>query len=76
MPEIDERLEKCFALVFPKLRSSQIRTASTEVVDEWDSLASIRLAVVVEEEFGIKIPADDLPELMSFREFEGYLSSR
>ncbi|HKR26456.1 MAG TPA: acyl carrier protein [Acidobacteriaceae bacterium] len=76
MPEIEERLEKCFALVFPKLRSTQIRTASTDDVDDWDSLASIRLAAVVEEEFGIKIPADDLPELMSFRDFEGYVSSR
>ncbi|HEV2278295.1 MAG TPA: acyl carrier protein [Acidobacteriaceae bacterium] len=76
MPEIEERLEKCFALVFPKLRSAQIRSASTEDIDDWDSLASIRLAAVVEEEFGIKIPADDLPELMSFRDFEGYVSSR
>lgn len=76
MPEIEKRLEKCFALVFPKLRSSQIRSASTEDVAEWDSLASIRLAVVIEEEFGVKIPADDLPELMSFRDFEGYVSSR
>ena len=76
MPEIEERLEKCFALVFPKLHSAQIRSASTEDIDDWDSLASIRLAAVVEEEFGIKIPADDLPELMSFRDFEGYVSSR
>jgi hypothetical protein len=45
MPEIEERLEKRFALVFPKLRSNQIRSASTEDVDDWDSLASIRLAV-------------------------------
>ena len=76
MPEIEERLEKCFALVFPKLRSAQIRSASTEDVEDWDSLASIRLAAVVEEEFGIKIPADDLPDLMSFGDFEGYVSSR
>lgn len=73
MPDMEERLERCFAMVFPELRSAQIRSASTETVEDWDSLASITLAALIEEEFAIKVPADDLPSLLCFQDVVEYL---
>ena len=40
---------------------------STETVETWDSLTHIEIIVTVEEEFGIKIPQEKIPELKSFK---------
>jgi len=71
-----DRLVRCFASVFPELSESEIRTASTETVAEWDSLAAVTLMAVVEEEFATRISDFDLPELGSYAAFNDYLRAR
>jgi acyl carrier protein len=74
MPDVETRLAQCFAMVFPKLNPAAIRSASTDNVEQWDSLASITLAALIDEEFGIRIPPEELPGLLSFQEIAQYLS--
>jgi len=60
------RLARCFGLVFPELGPDEIPLASPSSVGTWDSLASINLVAVIEEEFGIQVELEELEEMMSF----------
>ena len=59
------RLARCFGLVFPELGPDEIPLASPSSVGTWDSLASINLVAVIEEEFGIQVELEELEEMMS-----------
>jgi acyl carrier protein len=74
MSEQEDRLVRCFASVFPALAPEEIRTASTESVGAWDSLAAVTLVAVVQQEFGVEIDLLDLPELTCFEALRTYLS--
>lgn len=74
--EVEHRLVRCFSLVFPNLAADEIRTASIETLDEWDSLASVTLVAVLQEGFGLEIDLGDLPELISFDAALRYLEVR
>ncbi|HEY3416851.1 MAG TPA: acyl carrier protein [Armatimonadota bacterium] len=73
MDPITTRLVACFQTVFPALSEGQARQASPASVAAWDSVAAITLVNVLEEEFGIEIDFELLPELTSFDRFEQYL---
>ena len=66
MPDPRFRLTRCFSVVFPDLTESEILRSSVASVSAWDSLASINLYSLVEEEFGIEISIQDLENLFSF----------
>jgi acyl carrier protein len=76
MREVEDRLIRCFAAVFPNLTVEEIRTASVKSVSAWDSLASVNLVAVIEQDFAVEIDLFDLPELDSFEAVRSYLSSR
>jgi acyl carrier protein len=76
MHDLDERLIRCFASVFPALSQEEIENASSESVGIWDSLSSVTLAAVVQEEFNVEIEPDALPDLDSFQAFRRYLDAR
>jgi acyl carrier protein len=61
------RLRTCFSRVFPNLTDEEILEARVEGIPEWDSLATVTLVSLVEEEFGVSVDLDDLEELMSFQ---------
>lgn len=73
MTETAETLMRCFAAVFPDLPADRIETASVDTVEEWDSIAAVTLAAVVEEEFGVTIDDTDLPDLTSFSAIHEHL---
>ena len=74
MSDHETQLIRCFASVFPALTPEQIRTASVQSLDAWDSLASVTLAAVVQQVFSVEIDLLDLSELDSFDAFRTYLS--
>jgi len=76
MRDQDERLIRCFESVFPALTQEEIESASSDSVGVWDSLSSVTLAAVIQEEFNVEIEPDALPDLDSFRAFRDYLSAR
>jgi acyl carrier protein len=66
MNDVRTKLVKCFAAVFPELTEKEIPLASTASVGAWDSLASVTLLSVLEEEFRVQIDPEDLDHLVSF----------
>jgi len=73
MSEYDQRLMRCFSAVFPGLTSEEIRAISAESSGAWDSLSTVTLAALVQEEFGVDIDPEVLPQLDSFAAFQAYL---
>ena len=75
MSEVDDRLTRCFASVFPALSPEELRNASVETVPAWDSLAAVTLVAVLEEEFAMQIDLMDLAELTSYQAVRSYLQN-
>ena len=74
MDSTTARLGKCFATVFPDLTEEQTLQASSAGLTQWDSLATLNLLALIEEEFGVSIDLDDL-EAPSFKSFLGLIES-
>ncbi len=70
MDSREARLIRCFQIVFPDLQEKEIIMASASSVKAWDSLATVTLIGVIEEEFGIQLDLDNVEEMVSF---EGFL---
>ena len=76
MDNVEARLLRCFSVIFPEVNENDLRNASMENVEDWDSVATVTLINVVEEEFDIQIALEDVEDMMSFRLFLNYLKSR
>ena len=74
MSDHEDRLIRCFASVFPALSIDEIRGSSAQSEGIWDSLSSVTLAAVIQEEFNFEIDPEILPELNSFEAFRSYLT--
>jgi len=72
--EQENRLIRCFASVFPMLSEDEIRSASAEDGGVWDSLATVTLVPVIEEEFNVQIDLEAMLNLNSFAAFQNYLA--
>jgi acyl carrier protein len=72
--DVHARLVKCFSAVFPQLPESEVPTATNASVAGWDSLATVTLLTVVEEEFNTTIEPEKLEYLQSFEAWERHLS--
>jgi acyl carrier protein len=73
MDEMGKRLAACFSAVLPELSTDEIHQASATSVGSWDSVATVTLLAVVEEEFGISIEAENPAQFDSFQHFLDYL---
>jgi acyl carrier protein len=73
MSEMDTRLTRCFASVFPALSPDEIPKASVESVPAWDSLAAVTLIAVLEQEYDTQIDLMELSELTSYDAVRNYL---
>jgi acyl carrier protein len=73
MDETEKRLVACFSAVFPELAVEEISHVSAASVGSWDSVATVTLLSVVEEEFGIGIDIEDPAQFDSFQKFVNYL---
>jgi len=71
-----ERLATCFTAVFPSLSPNAIETAEPGVIEDWDSVATVTLMSVIEEEFHISIDPEDIEQLLSFGKAQAYLKRR
>jgi acyl carrier protein len=68
--QTEEKLKQCFKAVFPNLSEAQILSATPETLEQWDSVATVQLATLVEEEFAVGL---DLESAASFSEILSYL---
>jgi acyl carrier protein len=73
MSEQEDRLIRCFASVFPGLSRDEIRAINSESTGNWDSLSTVTLAAVFQEEFNVEIDPEVIPKLDSFEAFRTFL---
>jgi acyl carrier protein len=64
--DLQGRLSRCFAAVFPNLPESQIATASLDTVEGWDSVAAATLITTIEEEFEVEFDVESVENLTSY----------
>ena len=76
MSEVRESLRECFEAAVPAVPLSSLETLAPERDAVWDSLATLTLVMLVEERFGVRIPTDEIPRLMSFDAMADYLETR
>jgi acyl carrier protein len=76
MADAEARLIKCFSGVFPELSEDEIPKVTLGTVESWDSVATITLLTVVEEEFGVEFEPEVLEHLHSFEAILEYLRSQ
>lgn len=76
MDELQARLTKCFVAVFPNLKQEEIRKSTPATIEGWDSVATVTLLTLIEEEFGINVTMEDLEHFTSFEEMHNYLQGR
>lgn len=74
MNDAEARLSRCFLAAIPGLRLSDIPAASVQTVEQWDSVASVTLVALIEEEFGIQIDLEALDELDSYGAILNYVT--
>lgn len=75
MDKQEMRLAQCFSEVFPELTPDEISQASPASVQSWDSVSTITLLTVVEEEFGVSVDAEDVIKFNSFKGILSYLQA-
>jgi acyl carrier protein len=68
-----ERLTRCFSAVFPELNERRIASASPKTVAAWDSIATVTLVSVIEEQFGIGVEPAAFDRLVSFSSILSYV---
>jgi len=66
MPDTRQRLLACFLAIFPDLKESELERASVYTLGNWDSIATLNLVAVVEEEFGVRLEPEEIEDLRSF----------
>jgi acyl carrier protein len=76
MDDTNFRLIRCFAAIFPELSQDQILAAGAATTEGWDSVASVTLFAMIEEEFGADIDIQDYVGLISFSKIAEYLAAR
>ena len=76
MDDTQNRLMSCFSAIFPSLSREAILKADAMRLEAWDSVASVTLFAMIEEEFGIEMDIQDSADLLSFAKIENYLYSR
>jgi acyl carrier protein len=70
MDQIRDRLRDCFRMVFFDLSDEQIESAVRAELPEWDSLATVTLLTVVEEEFELELDDQAVEQFDSFPAIE------
>lgn len=66
MNDIQNKLKQCFLTVFPELNENAVEKASINSVEGWDSVATITLVAVIQEEFGVEFTTDEIGLLTSY----------
>lgn len=75
MGEVQDRLVRCFLEIFPDLSEGEVLSASSATLQDWDSVTSVTLLAVIEEEFDRSIHVDDLSEFNSFQQFLDHVNA-
>jgi acyl carrier protein len=67
MSDLDARLSSLFLAAFASLDATTVRAATQDSTAGWDSVATVTLASLVEEEFGEPFDMDEAADWTSYQ---------
>lgn len=67
MENLDERIKDVMAGVFGIDAESINEDSSQDNIEGWDSIKHLDLIVSLEDEFGISIPLDEVPNMVNMK---------
>ncbi len=73
---IQKRLSRIFNKAFPTVQPADAPAATMDTVAGWDSIATLTLFMLCEEDFGIKLGYDRIAETKSFSDLFKLLESK
>jgi len=73
---VPQPLREVLAGVFGLSASEIPADASNETIEGWDSLHHLELMMALELEYGVHIPSDLIPVLVSLQSIEAYLGEQ
>lgn len=73
MDDMERRLTECFSAVLPEVTAEEISQATAASLASWDSVTTVTLIAVIEEEFDVCIEIDDPAQFDSFQGILKYL---
>lgn len=44
-------------------------------IEQWDSLMHLRMVMEIEEEYGVEIPIDEIPNIKTLKDFYKYVET-
>lgn len=66
MNDTRERLIRCFAAVFDDVDEKEIPNLEAKNTKGWDSLAFVMLMNLIQQEFSVEIPLEEMETMDSF----------
>lgn len=76
MTNLEQRLIQSFMVVFPSLTEAEIPKASVVNVPDWDSVATINLWALLQEEFSVEFAMEETEMFTSYELILEVLKSR
>lgn len=73
---LEDRLASRLALALPDVPPEALPSASNTTVPTWDSLATVNIVSMIEEEFSLQVPLTDLEHFASYAKILAYLEGR
>ena len=65
--KLEKKLKELISSVF-NIKIKDINDCTNpDTVEKWDSLQQLNLAIAIEDEFKIKLSADDISDLLSYK---------
>ncbi len=65
--KLEKKLKELISSVF-NIKIKDINDSTNpDTVEKWDSLQQLNLAIAIEDEFKIKLSADDISDLLSYK---------
>jgi len=74
--KVRRRLTRVFTSILPQIDVNNIENATMDNTENWDSLATLSLFTLAEEEFGIKLGLDLIVSTKSFADLEKIIISK
>ena len=71
--DVERQLDEIFMSIFPFLSEDLVRQVSMDSTREWDSLATLTLISLIEEDFGPVVDAEAPILFRSYRAVADYL---
>lgn len=74
--KVRRRLTRVFTAILPLVDVNNIEKATMDNTENWDSLATLSLFTLAEDEFGIKLGLDLIVSTKSFADLEKLITSK